>query len=110
MDSYDVELEEAEGRLIGTVRSVPGLLVFGNTVDGVLEQARAAIAFRAGRGSVAGRENCDAQKTCPDHEVQLSRETVQSVAVHLRSVPGSMVSQGDARVAATTARSTACSA
>ena len=51
MDTYDVELEEleeAEGRFIGTVRAVPGLLVFGGSVGEVLERARAAMAFRAG--------------------------------------------------------------
>ena len=49
MDTYDVELEEAEGRFIGTVRSVPGLLVFGSSVDEVLERVRSAIEFHAGR-------------------------------------------------------------
>ena len=49
MDTYDVELEEAEGRFIGTVRSIPGLLVFGSTVDEVLERAQSAIDFQAGR-------------------------------------------------------------
>ena len=49
MDSYDVELEQAEGRFIGTVRAIPGLLVFGSTVDEVLERARSAIEFHAGQ-------------------------------------------------------------
>jgi predicted RNase H-like HicB family nuclease len=49
VDTYYVELEEAEGRFIGTVQAVPGLLVFGSTVDEVLERARSAIEFHAGR-------------------------------------------------------------
>ncbi len=49
MDTYDVELEEAEGRFIGTVRSVPGLLVFGSSIDEVLERAQSAVEFQAGR-------------------------------------------------------------
>ena len=48
MDTYDVELEEAEGRFIGTVRAMPGLLVFGASVDEALERVRSAIDFQAG--------------------------------------------------------------
>ena len=55
MDTYDVELEEAEGRFIGTVRTMPGLLVFGASVDEVLERARAAFDFRAGHQRGPGR-------------------------------------------------------
>ena len=51
METYDVELEQAEGRFIGTVRAIPGLLVFGSTVDEVLERARSALEFHAGRPS-----------------------------------------------------------
>ena len=53
MDTCDVELEEAEGRFIGTVRAAPGLLVFGATVTEVLERARSAIDFE-----VAARSPC----------------------------------------------------
>ena len=49
METYDVELEQAEGRFIGTVRAIPGLLVFGSTVDEVLERAKSALEFHAGR-------------------------------------------------------------
>ena len=49
METYALELEEAEGRFIGTVRAVPGLLVFGSSVDEVLERARSAIDFHLGQ-------------------------------------------------------------
>jgi hypothetical protein len=52
VDTYDVEVEQAEGRFIGTVQAVPGLLVFGASVDEVLERARSAIQFRGGTGRV----------------------------------------------------------
>ena len=56
MDTYDVELQQAEGRFVGTVRAMSGLLVFGASVDEVRERApRFPIAFRAGYGSVASR-------------------------------------------------------
>ena len=38
-----------DGRFIGTVRALPWLLVLGSTVDEVLERARSAIEFHAGR-------------------------------------------------------------
>ena len=50
MDAYEVELEptEPDGFAV-TVPALPGLLVFGTSVDDVLERTRAAIAFHVGR-------------------------------------------------------------
>ena len=55
MDTYEIELEPAEpDGFTATVPAVPGLLVLGNSVDEVLERARAAIAFHVGRSSSPG--------------------------------------------------------
>ena len=52
LDTDDVEREQVEGRFNGTVQAVPGLLVFGTSVDEVLERVRSAIEFRGGTGRV----------------------------------------------------------
>jgi predicted RNase H-like HicB family nuclease len=52
MDTYEIELGPAEpDGFAAIVPAVPGLLVLGNSVDEVLEHARAAIAFHIGRSA-----------------------------------------------------------
>ena len=51
METYEVELESAESQGFAvTVPALPGLLVFGATIDEVLVRARASIAFHVCAG------------------------------------------------------------
>ena len=51
MDSYEVEVEEAEpDGFAAIVPALPGLLVLGPDVDDVLRRVRVAIAFQDGCG------------------------------------------------------------
>jgi predicted RNase H-like HicB family nuclease len=49
MDIFDVELESAQAHgFAALVPAYPGLIVFGATLDEVLDHARLAIAYRLG--------------------------------------------------------------
>jgi predicted RNase H-like HicB family nuclease len=52
METYEIELEPAEpGGFAATILALPGVLVFGDSIDQVLARARAAIAFHVGVSS-----------------------------------------------------------
>jgi predicted RNase H-like HicB family nuclease len=51
VDTYEVDLEAADSQGFAvTVPALPGLLVFGATIDEVLARARASIAFHVCAG------------------------------------------------------------